>query len=880
MRHGSKSNENGERLVDGELARAARRGDKRAFVEIVARHQAMVCGIALGILGDFAASEDAAQEAFLTAWRKFHDLREPERLRPWLAQIARNAALGHLRRTRGHEALDESVLLVDESPGPDESAASKEETALVGEALSKLPELYRLPLVLYYRQEQSVREVAEALGVSEDAVKQRLARGREMLRERMSVLVESVLSRTAPNAIFTMAVAMAIGALTAPAAVAASAFAAASGTASVASATSTVSTQLITAMSTTKSVFIAAAVAGILLIPVGYQIAGKYQRAEVSASKAPAETELTLNAPPTFENSALFAEWRELHEKHGTNSEAMPVIYKAISDIKDFFRRRAFRSALIAEWAQVDPSRGLAFFLEKGRDVKQGRQFIEEWLALDPNAALDALLASSGWEEIAREALMEIARRAPSRVGEIVSRLPSPESYWDVNVQNAFAFLAENGLGSTREMAESVTGPNRERALSGVAKVWAKNDFDGTVAWAKALPAGTDRDEIVRAALLGKAAVDPIGALDSVGMVPSGGKGTFYAASTTAARVLSEAAKADFDATVAWVTTNPGRFDQKDLTGLDKEVTDRLNGGAADFLSGRVADGSMGAIMPAIDSSLLNSASGQRAAVWEWLKTQPDNEATKSLREAVLNSAGYQDPEFAIKLVADLPPTAEGDAQMKSLAQHLLNAGAMLFRFDKLFEQAPDRLKQTLVETAFNNLSVDKMDDPQAWIGRLSQLPEGSRTKGIESIARAWAWQTPEEAIGWVESLEPGEARAAAAAITASTWGQKDPYAAAEWVASMPPGAERDRGAASLALKIAEDYPSEAWQWATSVEDAGERNGTAKEVIKMIPLRDDQTVRQWIEAGPFTPEVKNELQTALATRLARGARAGVRYRKE
>src|ERR1051325_9208687 len=83
---------------DAELVQAARRGDKHAFVEIVARHQAMVCGVALGILGDFAASEDAAQEAFLTAWRKFHDLREPERLRGWLAQVARNAALGHLRR--------------------------------------------------------------------------------------------------------------------------------------------------------------------------------------------------------------------------------------------------------------------------------------------------------------------------------------------------------------------------------------------------------------------------------------------------------------------------------------------------------------------------------------------------------------------------------------------------------------------------------------------------------------------------------------------------------------------------------------------------------------------------------------------------------------
>src|SRR5438876_2270231 len=99
---------------DAELVHAARRGDKRAFVEIVARHQAMVCGIALGVLGDFAASEDAAQEAFLTAWRKFHELREPERLRGWLGQIARNAALGQLRRKRGHDVLEDGLALTDD----------------------------------------------------------------------------------------------------------------------------------------------------------------------------------------------------------------------------------------------------------------------------------------------------------------------------------------------------------------------------------------------------------------------------------------------------------------------------------------------------------------------------------------------------------------------------------------------------------------------------------------------------------------------------------------------------------------------------------------------------------------------------------------------
>src|SRR5947209_6492177 len=116
---------------DASLVEAARRGEKRAFIEIVARYQAMVCGIALGILRDFAASEDVGQEVFLTAWRKIHDLREPGRLRLWLAQIARNAALAQLRRKRPHAALEQNTELVDESPGPYEVAASEEEAELV-----------------------------------------------------------------------------------------------------------------------------------------------------------------------------------------------------------------------------------------------------------------------------------------------------------------------------------------------------------------------------------------------------------------------------------------------------------------------------------------------------------------------------------------------------------------------------------------------------------------------------------------------------------------------------------------------------------------------------------------------------------------------------
>jgi hypothetical protein len=126
-------------------------------------------------------------------------------------------------------------------PKPDEAVAREEEAALVRESLAKLPETYRMPLIFFYREGQSVHRVAQALGISEDAVKQRLARGREMLRDRISSVIETVLTRTEPGPIFTMAIAAAIGALATPAAVAGGVFAAASAGAGTAS-TAVVST--------------------------------------------------------------------------------------------------------------------------------------------------------------------------------------------------------------------------------------------------------------------------------------------------------------------------------------------------------------------------------------------------------------------------------------------------------------------------------------------------------------------------------------------------------------------------------------------------------------------------------------------------------------
>ena len=204
---------------DAELVRESLAGNRDAFGQIVARYQSLVCSLAFSATGSLSQSEDLAQETFVTAWRQLRDLREPEKLRSWLCRIARNLTYDALRqqgREPSHRA--ESLEEISESPAPElqpaEQTISNEEQAILWRSLEKIPEIYREPLVLFYREHQSIEAVAQNLELSEDAVKQRLSRGRKLLHEQVLAFVEGALERTNPGKVFTLGVLAALPALT------------------------------------------------------------------------------------------------------------------------------------------------------------------------------------------------------------------------------------------------------------------------------------------------------------------------------------------------------------------------------------------------------------------------------------------------------------------------------------------------------------------------------------------------------------------------------------------------------------------------------------------------------------------------------------------
>lgn len=210
-----------ETVTDAELVAATLAGDRRAFGRIVERYQRLLCSLAYSATGELSQSEDLAQEAFVDGWRQLAGLREPDKLRAWLCGILR-FKVSRLRRADRREPVRradtlEAAETIESGDEPvADRAIQQEEQALMWSALERVPAIFREPLVLYYREHCSIEHVAVALELSEDAVKQRLTRGRKVLQEQVLAFVEGALARSTPGKVFTMGVLAALPALGTP----------------------------------------------------------------------------------------------------------------------------------------------------------------------------------------------------------------------------------------------------------------------------------------------------------------------------------------------------------------------------------------------------------------------------------------------------------------------------------------------------------------------------------------------------------------------------------------------------------------------------------------------------------------------------------------
>jgi RNA polymerase sigma-70 factor (ECF subfamily) len=173
-------------------------GEKDIFHELIHPYERGVFLAAASILGNDVDAEDAAQEAFLKAYRNLDRFRQESKFSTWLIQIAINAAKMKLRKDRrhlyeaidaGHETSEGDYIPTDFADWREIPSRTLEQSELreaLNRALNSLPEKYRTVLILRDVQQMSVVETAKALDISEENVKTRTSRARLQMRDHLA----------------------------------------------------------------------------------------------------------------------------------------------------------------------------------------------------------------------------------------------------------------------------------------------------------------------------------------------------------------------------------------------------------------------------------------------------------------------------------------------------------------------------------------------------------------------------------------------------------------------------------------------------------------------------------------------------------------------
>jgi RNA polymerase sigma-70 factor, ECF subfamily len=181
--------------TDEELITRFQKGEEQAFRVLVERYRERIRNLVYSILNDRDIVDDIAQEVFIRAYRALPRFRFQSSLYTWLYRIAVNRSRDELRRKKFRRFFSLQTMM-EEGGGAIESQMSvtMEDTStqeLITKGLQQLPEKYRVPIVLKDIDGLSYEEMAEVMKCEIGTVKSRLSRGRSMLREYLTPLMET-----------------------------------------------------------------------------------------------------------------------------------------------------------------------------------------------------------------------------------------------------------------------------------------------------------------------------------------------------------------------------------------------------------------------------------------------------------------------------------------------------------------------------------------------------------------------------------------------------------------------------------------------------------------------------------------------------------------
>ena len=169
-------------------------GEQRAYEILVRRYQNAVVSAALSVTRNQFLAEDAAQDAFVTAWMKLNTLQSPEKYCAWVCRIAKNCALNMIKRFQEYLPIEtlQNLNLSAENDDPATLYVLSEEKEQIHESIGRLPEKVQAIIQLHYFEGLSIVEIADRMRISEGTVKWHLHDGRRRIRKELCAMNEKI----------------------------------------------------------------------------------------------------------------------------------------------------------------------------------------------------------------------------------------------------------------------------------------------------------------------------------------------------------------------------------------------------------------------------------------------------------------------------------------------------------------------------------------------------------------------------------------------------------------------------------------------------------------------------------------------------------------
>lgn len=172
-------------MQDYEVVRLCLQGRTEYFEELVERYQKLVYSLALSYLKDPQLVEDAAQEAFVKAYKHLASYNPEFKFSTWIARITTNTCTDILRKRKEMCPIEDAFEVTDSEDTPEQQVIGRETKNRLEALINRLDPKYKQPLMLYHLSGMKYEEIAEYMRVPMSIVKNRIFRARKMLRQAM-----------------------------------------------------------------------------------------------------------------------------------------------------------------------------------------------------------------------------------------------------------------------------------------------------------------------------------------------------------------------------------------------------------------------------------------------------------------------------------------------------------------------------------------------------------------------------------------------------------------------------------------------------------------------------------------------------------------------